>query len=109
MRTIDWAQVERFIEERKPVEVSAGLLEDWFWTAATIYENGEWEDRDRAYVTSTWATPGFKAELPNGDTVEVVASKEQNEAEAAAHEVARKANREALAELAKSIESQPKG
>lgn len=76
MKTIDWKKVEEFVEERKPLEVSAGLLDDWFWTAATVYENGEWKEKDRAYVTSTWATPGFKAEMPNGDTIEVVASKE---------------------------------
>ena len=82
MNTLDWAKVEQFIEERKPVSVDAGILNDWFWTAARVYENGEWLDRDRAYVTSFWATPGFKAEMPNGDVIEVIASKEQTPKEA---------------------------
>ena len=73
MRKIDWNKVEKFIAERNPVEVSAGLLDDWFWTAATVYANGEWKDRGRAHVESWWATPGFKAKLPNGDVIEVVA------------------------------------
>ncbi len=89
MNTLDWDKMERFIQDRQPVSVSAGLLDDWFWTAATIYENGEWEDRDAPYVTSSWATPGFKAEMPNGDTLEVIASREQTPKEAEAHKALR--------------------
>ena len=71
MNTLDWKKLEKFIEERKPVSVDAGILNDWFWTAATVYENGEWKDKDRACVTSSWATPGFKAEMENGDVIHV--------------------------------------
>ena len=69
--TIDWTAVEKFIAERQPTSVDAGLLDDWFFTAATIYKNGKWLDRDQAYTHSIWAAPGFKATLPNGDVVEV--------------------------------------
>jgi len=103
MNTLDWSKLEAFIEERKPVEVSAGLLDDWFWTAATVYENGEWQDRDRAYVTSTWATPGFKAVMENGDNLEVAASRNQTKEEAAADKIKREKNRAALREAAESI------
>lgn len=74
MNTLDWMKLEKFIKERNPTKVDAGLLNDWFWTAATVYKNGEWFDKDRAYVTSIWGTPGFKATMENGDTIEVVAS-----------------------------------
>lgn len=73
MQTLDWKKLEQFIAERKPVEVSAGILNDWFWTAATVYENGKWKNKSRAYVSSYWATPGFKATLKNGDVIEVAA------------------------------------
>jgi hypothetical protein len=90
MNTLDWKKLEKFIEERKPVSVDAGILNDWFWTADTVYENGEWKDRDRAYVTSSWATPGFKAEMENGDVIEVVAMTEETEEQAAEREERRK-------------------
>lgn len=71
MNTLDWPKLHQFVADRKPVSVSAGLLQDWFWTAATVYENGKWVEDNRAYLMSTWATAGFKAEMPNGDCVEV--------------------------------------
>jgi len=68
----DWKKLERFIKRRKPVAVLVGLLEDWFYTAATVYRNGNWLDRNAAYAESSWATPGFKATMKNGDVLEVV-------------------------------------
>ena len=103
MQTLDWQKLERFIEERKPVEVSAGLLDDWFWTGATVYKDGEWQDRDAAYVTSYWATPGFKAEMSNGDIIEIVASTEETAEQAAKREEKAKKTREAIKEMAASI------
>lgn len=76
--TLDWNKLFDFVKERNPVEVHAGLLNDWFWTSATVYKEGEWVKDHRAYLTSNWATPGFKAVMENGDMIEVVASKEQN-------------------------------
>lgn len=88
MKIIDWKKVSQFIKERKPVEVSAGILNDWFWTASTVYENGKWSRKGKAaaYVTSDWATPGFKATLPNGDVVEVAVSVEMTPAQLRAHD-----------------------
>jgi len=103
MNTLDWKKLEQFVSERKPKEVSAGILNDWFWTAATVYEDGEWKDRDRAYVTSSWATPGFKAEMENGDVIEVVAMTEEAEEQAAEREARSKKAREDLKTLAAEL------
>ena len=103
MNTLDWKKLEKFIEERKPVSVDAGILNDWFWTAATVYENGEWKDKDRACVTSSWATPGFKAEMENGDVIEVVAMTEETEEQKVEREARSKKAREDLKTLAAEL------
>lgn len=103
MNTLDWKKLEQFIEERKPVSVDAGILNDWSWTAATVYENGEWKDKDRAYVTTSWATPGFKAEMENGDVIEVVAMTEETEEQAVKREARSKKAREDLKTLAAKL------
>lgn len=99
MNTLDWNKLENFIQERNPTEVSAGLLDDWFWTAANVWENGAWKDRDAAYVTSDWATPGFKATMPNGDVIEVVASRDETPNEAAMRKRKTEESRKALSAL----------
>lgn len=104
METLDWKKLEAFIEERKPVEVSAGILNDWFWTAATVYENGEWKDRDRAYVTSSWAQPGFKATMENGDVIEVAASIEETPEQAEVRKVKAEQTRKELLEAVEAMQ-----
>lgn len=99
MQTLDWERLERFIAERKPVEVSAGILNDWYWTAATVYENGAWTGRDRAYVTSYWAQPGFKATMGNGDVIEVAASRPERPEETEARLERMAENKKHLAEF----------
>lgn len=103
MNIIDWKAVKKFVRDRKPVEVSAGIVNDWFWTAATVYENGKWVRNHRAYVTSDWASPGFKATLKNGDVVEVVAYREATKAEVAAMKRRHEANRKKMHKLANKI------
>lgn len=71
MNKFDWKKLERFIKTRKPISVDAGLLQDWFFTAAPVWD-GKTIDKESAYVDSYWATPGFKAVMKNGDVVEVV-------------------------------------
>ena len=95
MNTLDWKKLDEFIKKRKPVEVSAGILNDWFWTAATVWENGRYrKDKNRAYVSSFWAIPGFKATMKNGDVIEVAAYREETKKEGYARkrrsEIARK-------------------
>ena len=70
MNTIDWDEVRKFVAERNPVSVDAGILNDWFWTGATVYENGEWKDLSQAWTRSPWGDIGFKATMPNGDVIE---------------------------------------
>lgn len=106
MKIIDWNIVERFVEERKPIEVSAGLLQDWYWTAATVYENGAWTDKQGAYVLSYWATPGFKATMPNGDVLEVEAWREMTPEDHKAHKAERKRRNAQMKELMDKIEAE---
>ena len=73
MKEFDWEKCREFVAEREPVEVTAGLLEDFYWTAGTVYQSGEWIDDHCAHLRSMWATPGFMAEMPNGDMIEVEA------------------------------------
>ena len=109
MKTLDWKKLEKFIEERKPIEVSAGILDDWFWTAATVYKDGQWQDRDRAWVTSSWATPGFKAEMPNGDTIEVAASVEETEDQVKERKRKTEEGRRQMKEALAALNSQSEG
>ena len=55
-KVFDWDKAAEIIKERKPETASAGLSEDWFWTAGTIYENGR-PVKSGTYLSSTWATP----------------------------------------------------
>lgn len=57
------------------VSASLGMREDWFWTAESVWENGEYtKDLDTvteiAGITSSyWATPIIKIETDKGDTI----------------------------------------
>jgi hypothetical protein len=44
MKTYDYKKIKQLIEENKSeiISVSAGMHEDWFWTAETIWENGKY-------------------------------------------------------------------
>lgn len=57
-KVFDWDKAARIIKERNPQRAAAGLIEDWFWTGGTIYEDGKPnEDSGIAYLMSYWATP----------------------------------------------------
>ena len=56
-KVFDWDRAARIIKERNPVRAAAGLTEDWFWTGAVIWENGEISTEDKPYLLSYWATP----------------------------------------------------
>jgi hypothetical protein len=73
MNILDLKKLKLFIKDRKPIKVSAGILNDWFMTAAVVYDNGKWIKNNEAYTTSFWGTPGFIAAMENGDVIEVVA------------------------------------
>ena len=103
MNTLDWKALKAFVAKRKPVEVSAGILNDWFWTAAIVYENGKWKRKHNAYTTSSWATPGFKATMKNGDVVEVAAYIKETPAQAEQRAKAREKARQDLKEVAQKL------
>jgi len=103
VNTLDLEKLNEFVTDRQPVEVSAGVLDDWFWTAATVYENGEYMQDHRAHTYSSWGTPGFKATMPNGDIVEVVCTKDATEEELANIEEGKKETLANLKELAEKL------
>ena len=104
-KIIDWEAVKAFIKERQPVEVSAGLLEDWYWTGATVYENRGWKEDNGAYIHSYWATPGVKAEMPNGDVIEKVFFREMAEED---HAIEKKKMEETMAKVRAYVETMKK-
>jgi hypothetical protein len=104
-RILDWGHIKKFVAERNPVEVSAGLLDDWFWTASTVYKDGKWIDDHGAYDHSYWATPGFKATMSNGDVIERVAWREMTDDDKARAKIESDKTREQIKELAAAIRS----
>ena len=45
MKTYDYKKTREIIEQHKGdlTEASLGMHEDWFWTASTVWENGEYK------------------------------------------------------------------
>lgn len=61
-RHLDWEKARKICEENPTSTIEAGLCEDWGYTSATIFENGQYfRDRDNSecgfYGLSRWATP----------------------------------------------------
>jgi hypothetical protein len=52
----DWDTAARLIKAAQPKVASAGLRDDWEWTAGEIYRDGEIE-KNYTYLASTWAVP----------------------------------------------------
>ena len=69
-KVFDWNKAAQIIKERNPEQASAGLSEDWFWTGATIWENGQIYTEWKPYLKSYWATPVLV--LENGDDREEI-------------------------------------
>ena len=66
MKYYDYKKAKKIVEEEKNEiqEAVLGMEEDWFWTAETIFENGEYKkDLDDQCLClggingSSWATP----------------------------------------------------
>lgn len=77
MRYYSCEKIKSFIEEHKDEidEVSLGMIEDWSWTAETVYDNGEFGDKyDFGGKTLTiagikgsyWATPTMEVYYKDG-------------------------------------------
>lgn len=56
-RVFDWHKAARILKERAPMEADAGLKDDMFWTAGTIWRDGKPFLEGYAYLKSIWATP----------------------------------------------------
>lgn len=56
-KVFDWHKAAQLIKESGYKDADAGLSEDWFWTGAAIFRNGEVIKEHNAYLSSTWATP----------------------------------------------------
>lgn len=67
----DWDKLRAYIKEHGPASVDAGLLGDWNWTAATVYEDGKFIEEHGAYLHSLWATPAFIATSSQGEETTV--------------------------------------
>lgn len=79
MNKYDTAFIKKYIEERREEidTVDCGMREDWFWTAETVFENGEFSKEyawGRKSITvagidgSTWATPTMEVCFKDGRT-----------------------------------------
>lgn len=63
-KVFDWDKAASLIKQCGCTEAEAGLMEDWFWTAVDILEDGKPECSDYGWLESRWATPVLKI----GDT-----------------------------------------
>ena len=77
MKHYDYKKAKSIIKENKNnlVEAELGMIEDWYWTAETIWENGKYlkklnnETEIGGISASTWATPKLK--LTFSDNTEI--------------------------------------
>ncbi|HYE12213.1 MAG TPA: hypothetical protein VEF53_18745 [Patescibacteria group bacterium] len=74
MRKYNFEKAKQIIElEKETIEsVSMGMHEDWFWTAETVYENGEYTKLLEPNTNiggiqgSVWATPCMRISYIDG-------------------------------------------
>lgn len=78
MKNYDFEKAKRFIDEHKDeiLNASLGMDEDWFWTAETIFEDGEYTVdllEDGLVILgiegSYWATPTLEVNYKDGRSV----------------------------------------
>lgn len=75
MKNYDYLKAKKLIEENKDKisEAILGMSEDWFWTAETVFENGNFvidlEEKGLCIAGisgSYWATPIIELVFKNG-------------------------------------------
>ena len=75
MRNYDFPTIKNFIDQHRDEidTVLLGMHEDWYWTADTVFENGEYQkdlaDKDTkigGIIGSYWATPVMQVHFKNG-------------------------------------------
>lgn len=78
MKIYDYKSVLDFIEKNRDEvqEIQLGMLEDWFWTAVTIFEDNQilvdLNDPDlkiAGIAGSSWATPVMNIVYKNGEEI----------------------------------------
>ncbi|MEN6511175.1 MAG: hypothetical protein ABFD00_05010 [Chloroherpetonaceae bacterium] len=62
LMVFDWDEAAKLIKESGVKEASAGLCEDWEWTAGEIFTNGKPNMSDYTFLASTWAIPQIEIE-----------------------------------------------
>lgn len=72
MKKYDYDKARKLIEQTPNlVSASLGMHEDWWWTAETVWENGEYTRElsgDIAGIKgSGWATPCLRLETDEGE------------------------------------------
>lgn len=75
MKNYDFAKAKQLIEANKDEikTASLGMHEDWFWTADTVFENGNYTvnlEAEKILIGgiggSSWATPALNIEYLDG-------------------------------------------
>lgn len=74
MKTYDFKKTKNLIEKNKAnlKSASLGMLEDWFWTTVTVFEDGKYikeltdETTIRGIRGSVWATPTLELVFKDG-------------------------------------------
>ena len=69
-KVFDWIKAANLIKERGATEASAGLSQDWEYTAGMILSNGKpasEDERGSLYLASTWAIPEIEID---GETMD---------------------------------------
>lgn len=74
MRTYDYTTAKKMIQMKSDVISSAslGMLEDWFWTATTVYSDSKFDVNldDKPEIAgikgSSWATPSLILNYKDG-------------------------------------------
>lgn len=66
-KVFDWDKAAQEIKNRGATSASAGLIEDWGWTAGSILSDGKPIPADDTYtfLSSTWATPVLRIDGEN--------------------------------------------
>ena len=75
MKNYDFERAKYLIESQKDniSEASTGMYEDWFWTAETVFADGEWkreldeETEIGGIKGSSWATPSLRISYKDGN------------------------------------------
>jgi hypothetical protein len=65
-KVFDWNKAIEIIKNNPEHRFSAGLVEDWFWTGGTIWEDNVPID-SYCYLSSVWATPILRDETTDTD------------------------------------------